>query len=287
MVFFIFAQKMLSILIPIYNYNVSNLVKELHKQATKLKINFEILLVDDFSKKYKEENRKLKDLQNIKYEELNENFGRAKIRNYLAKKAKYENLLFLDCDAKIIKNNFIEKYIENKDKQVVCGGTSYSSQKPEEDYLLHWTYGHKREILPIEKRKKSPYAGFKTFNFFIKRNIFEKIKFDEKIKTYGHEDTIFGNKLKQNKIFIQHIDNPAEHIGLEKNDIFIKKMLNSVSNLHKLYQLYQTEKEIFNNIKLMKYFFYLKKFYFCNPLKFIFEIFNGLVIRKLKKQNQI
>ena len=40
---------MLSILIPTYNYDCYDLVKELHRQATELNIEFEIIVADDCS----------------------------------------------------------------------------------------------------------------------------------------------------------------------------------------------------------------------------------------------
>ena len=48
---------MLSILIPTYNYNISNLAIEIHKQATKAKIKFEIICFDDNSREFTHENK--------------------------------------------------------------------------------------------------------------------------------------------------------------------------------------------------------------------------------------
>ena len=41
---------MLSILIPTYNYDITHLVYELHKQASEAEIDFEIICLDDGSK---------------------------------------------------------------------------------------------------------------------------------------------------------------------------------------------------------------------------------------------
>ena len=48
---------MLSILIPTYNYNISDLVREIHEQATKSKIKFEIICFDDNSREFTHENK--------------------------------------------------------------------------------------------------------------------------------------------------------------------------------------------------------------------------------------
>lgn len=47
---------MLSILIPTYNYNVVPLVLELQKQCLEYKIHFEIIVFDDGSNRYIEDN---------------------------------------------------------------------------------------------------------------------------------------------------------------------------------------------------------------------------------------
>src|SRR4030042_2590249 len=87
---------MLSILIPVYNFNVVRLVGEVHHQALNSGAKFEIIVVDDGSDiHYKEQNRIISKLQDIRYEELSENIGRSRIRNKLAGMAAFPCLLFL------------------------------------------------------------------------------------------------------------------------------------------------------------------------------------------------
>ena len=92
---------MLSILIPIYNFKVVKLVETLQKQCEKAKITYEVVCFDDQSQtKYKKDNVILSNYFGVNYTELSENLGRARIRNWMAKIASYDNLLFLDCDTK-------------------------------------------------------------------------------------------------------------------------------------------------------------------------------------------
>ena len=58
---------MLSICIPIYNYDVRELVEELHKQADLSGKIYEILLIEDGSAHFLEENRKVQNLSNVSY----------------------------------------------------------------------------------------------------------------------------------------------------------------------------------------------------------------------------
>jgi glycosyltransferase involved in cell wall biosynthesis len=68
---------MLSILIPIYNYNAYPLVKELHSQCLEATIDFEILCRDDFSSKYLQENQEINTLENCRFRNET-NLGRGK-----------------------------------------------------------------------------------------------------------------------------------------------------------------------------------------------------------------
>jgi hypothetical protein len=60
---------MLSILIPIYNYNAYPLVK-LHSQCLEAKIDFEIFCIDDASKEYESNNGEIQFISNCIYIEL-------------------------------------------------------------------------------------------------------------------------------------------------------------------------------------------------------------------------
>ncbi len=224
---------MISILIPTYNYNVMPLVTELHNQTEKLAINFEILVYDDCSPNPSDENEEINKLSSTKYIKLAKNIGRSAIRNKLANDAKYANLLFLDADTQIIKNDFIEKYIIalKPNAKIIYGGILYQKNPPKKEELLRWIYGNKREALPVSERIKQPHLRFLTLNFLIKKNVFSELSFNEEIPNSRHEDTLFALDSKKKNINIQHIDNPVIHLGLEDSAIFLKKSEESVKAL--------------------------------------------------------
>jgi hypothetical protein len=228
---------MLSVLIPIYNQDVRSLVADLALQCQKAGINYQILCFDDASTpKYKKTNRQIETIFGVSYIELSSNIGRSRIRNKLGYNAMYDTLLFLDCDSKIVSKKFIKTYLTHiKHHDVIYGGTIYSQRKPRsKKKILHWKYGQKRERLPFDQRLKQPHLSFRSNNFIIKREVFLDHQFDEKIKGYGHEDTLFAISLREQRIRIHHIKNPVKHGGLEKIDVFLEKVKESVRNLVRL-----------------------------------------------------
>jgi len=216
---------MLSILIPVYNYNVYPLVSELHKQCLECEIDFEIIVIDDGSKLFFNENQEINSFENCRFEILEKNIGRSGIRNLLAKKAKFANLLFLDADTFPKRKNFIQKYISqiNEAEKVVFGGIEYQKEKPANNQLLRWFYGNARESLSVEKRNTNPNGNALTSNILIQKKVFNSNKFDESITKYGYEDLVFLSDLKKKGILVKHIDNPTYHLGLGTSRQFLDK----------------------------------------------------------------
>lgn len=272
---------MLSILIPVYNYDVFKFVSKLHYQCKAEKIKFEIIIIEDGSvNTFK--NQELQKLDSVNYIKQEKNIGRAKIRNLLAEKAKYNNLLFIDCDSDIY-DNYIKKYIDFISKteyKIIYGGREYTKQLSNVKYSLHWKYGTKIESKPVDKRQKEPNKSFMTNNFLIKKQIFNKIKFNEQITGYGHEDTLFGIELLKNNIKIIHINNPVIHIGLDSNDAFLEKTLTGLKNLKFIYKIYNDKKILLQNIKLLRFY---KRYYFLKPALLIYYKYNKQkIINNLK-----
>ncbi len=224
---------MLSILIPTYDYNIFPLVNLLNQQAQDSNIIYEIITIDDGSTKFHLENKTINTILNCSYEILNKNTGRSGIRNLLAKKAQYENLLFLDADTLPLNENFIEKYLSEikNDFQIIYGGIEYQKLPPEKNKKLRWAYGKAREALSVEKRNLKPYLSFLTLNFLIKKSVFDIVCFNENIPNLRHEDTLYSYDLMRKKIRILHIDNPVCHLGLDDFKVAINKENQSLVGL--------------------------------------------------------
>lgn len=225
---------MLSILIPTKDYNCSRLVTSLHKQGEELDTPFEILIAEDGSSpKGIMLNKQLALLPNCRIIIIEKNMGRASVRNLLAKEAQYPNILFIDSDAIVEKDNFLKKYCEALScNDVVCGGLYHAQEQPTNDCSLRYRYEKRADKRrSAAQRSLSPYDNFTTFNFAIRREVFLSTLFNEKITRYGYEDTLFGHNLRDKGIKIKHIDNALLHTGLESNSVYLGKIEESIRTL--------------------------------------------------------
>ena len=231
---------MISILIPVYNWDVSTLILQLEEQCSRLEVPYEIIVIDDCSDdKFLQKNEKIGVGIKVQYEILDNNIGRAAIRNHLAKKATFDWLLFLDSDGHIIDDQFISKYIEvisSNNCKVVCGGRSYQMDKPDQRFLLHWRYGRRREAISAVQRSINPDWYTHTSNLLVAEDIWQDITMDETISSYGYEDIVWGQRVSAQGYDILHIDNPILHVGLKSNLAFIEDVKSSVNNLVRLHQ---------------------------------------------------
>lgn len=227
---------MISVLIPVYNFDIRLLIKSLYQQLLETNLPFEILCFDDGSQeKFRQLNEQVNSYASahIRYEVLPENIGRARIRNALAKAAQFPYLLFMDCDSGIVSEQYIQTYLTHlQSNTVLYGGRCYAPTPPDRSTLrFHWHYGTHREQIPPEIRRQQPYYAFMTNNFLIPKAVFDQIRFDERLRLYGHEDTLFGLELEKRGIPILHLENALEHLGLEERDIFLEKTAQGITNL--------------------------------------------------------
>ena len=262
---------MLSILIPTYNYSVVELVNKVHQQALEANIAFEIIVFDDFStqKVFIKINNEIKKNEFCTYIINNKNIGRTAARNYLASKAKYEFLLFLDADVLPKYDDFISRYklTENQNCKVIYGGVCYYNERPNPDQLLRWRYGNERETKNIEDRLKEPYFIISQ-NLLIDKKTFIKNNTSDH-NTYGL-DILFSGNLLKNNIQVKHIDNPVYHLGLENNIFFLKKSLEAVKTTF----LLENNNQIGNDLRpLQKSYLFLNKWKLNGAFSVFFKMF--------------
>lgn len=225
---------MLSVLIPVYNYDVAPLAEAIIAQCNDAGIRYEIVVADDASAIPAEINTH----SNARLLLHPVNIGRTATRALLAKEAAYDMLLFLDADVLPADEQFIARYITfiEKKEAVVFGGYAYQETAPPLQKRLRYAYGKGREQRTADSRKRNPYNVF-SGNLLIRKDIFVKCNPGSDINGYGL-DIIFNLHLHQAAIIPVHIDNPILHLGLEDNVIFLAKALESVAMRRDLLQRY-------------------------------------------------
>ena len=272
----------ISVCIPVYNFDVRELVFSLSKEIENHKLNAEIILIDDASSKdFITINEPLKEVVN-QFIFLEKNIGRSSIRNLFLKYASGDFLLFLDCDAKILSENFLKNYLqfikENKESKVVFGGFEVEKGT----LTLRKKYSLEREIVPLEKRKLAPYSSFRGINFLVKKEILQQFPFDENLKNYGYEDLILSKNLELKKVEISHLENPVLHGDEETTDVFLFKTKIAIQNLRKIHK---NNPDFVKDMKLIKAYQKIKDKRLLSVYKNFFKISKSFLINKLHQEN--
>ena len=165
-------------------------------------------------------------------------------------------MLIIDADAMVpgTPEAYLQAWLPFTSKaSVISGGIIYREVPPgDPDLLLRWHYGRKREQKKAAERNKDPYGTFTTFNVLIDKQVFSRLRFNEELKQYGHEDTLFGYQLKKAGIKILHIDNGLLHEGLETNMDFLRKTRLSIENLSRLYDIVTDKKTFSDSVRMLR-----------------------------------
>lgn len=275
----------ISLLIPVFNYDIVALVHSMKSAMDKVPELLEILIGDDGSStEYREKYLSLLG-EGVRVISSEKNIGRAAIRNKLALEAKGDFLLFIDADTMIpstAEAYFLRWLPAMKMSKVLCGGILYHESPPgDPDKLLRWKYGRKKEQKKAVERNKHPNAGFSTFNVLIDKSIFLKIRFNEELKQYGHEDTLMGYQLKKAGIDILHIDNGLVHEGIESNKEFLAKTKLGIENLSKLYDKVTDKSTFSETVRILRLYNKLRLFRLTRILAGIFIRFRDQMERRL------
>lgn len=274
---------MISVLIPVFNRNVNELVYVLSKQLKLLNNSAEIIVMDDGSEAYyKNLNCKLAGIEFVQYVESDTNHGRIYCRQKLAAIARYQWLLYLDCDSKIVSDQFLKSYCNklNNSKQVIVGGRIYTSQKPTDcHFMLHWKYGTYREVMRFGNQARS--NRFMTNNFFINKNIFERFDFTGGWSGYGYEDTWMGIQLEAMNVPVIFINNPVLHDGIETSSVFIAKSEEALENLKRLSELIAPG-ILIRHVRLYYYFYRLQSWRILWVLQLVYSIMKRYINNNLQ-----
>lgn len=227
----------LSILIPVYNHVCLPLATTLSRQIDGIGGAYacEVLFMDDGSndERCKYANKGIRHFPHCQYVEQPVNVGRAMIRNTLAQEARYNHLLYLDCDVCVTNDHFIANWLEHlDDANVIVGSLTFDDGNGL--YLHYLKYRYERHYLSrhsVQRRNMHPYKAFRTTHFMIRREVMLKFPFDGSFHEYGYEDTLFGKILEENGITLLHINDDVSIDNYEDNATFVRKTEESLRTL--------------------------------------------------------
>lgn len=234
---------MISILIPVYNYDCTELVAELAHSCVSASVDFEIIVGNDCST----DPAVIKTLERMAQSDycrvvnMQQNIGRAFILNEISRYARFPLLLIMDSDARLADDSFIANYLKAAaGHDVVCGGIAVRESDKSHDNLLRYRYERSAtKSRALSYRLQHPYEKFSTFNLLIRKQVFDHIKFDSHCHQYGYEDTVLGLDLMRGHIPVLHIYNPLIHTGIDSNASFLHKTDQSLEVLLNLDSFYQ------------------------------------------------
>lgn len=224
----------LSIVIPTYNQECSQLAQALHSQAQQVDgFRFEIIVAEDGSTDASTiaANSRIDQLSGCRHIVRQENVGRSAIRNFLAGEARYPWLLFIDSRMQLGSDTFLANYLSHSAPDLVYGGYTVR-EDPLLRHNLRYLYerGY-QERHPASMRRQAPYKDFHTSNFMVRKTLLEKCPFDERFQHYGYEDVLYGKQLEQLGAKIEHIDNPVLFDKFESNERFMEKTDEALATL--------------------------------------------------------
>jgi glycosyltransferase involved in cell wall biosynthesis len=218
---------LLSICIPTYNTDCSELLDILEEQIAQLEETVEVLVCDDFSTDDVRKNQEACERNGFSFFENQSNLGSISTRIKLAKNSSFNWLLFIDADMLPKTDEYVIKYtnfVTFNNADVAIGGCCYANEiKP---FSLRLRYGRNREEISAEKRQLNPYNSILFGNILIKKELFSEVFNDFQDNAYG-EDIYLSSSLKSLNKDVVHLPNETYHLGLENNREFVKKIQKS------------------------------------------------------------
>lgn len=253
----------LSILLPSYNNVCVSLVQVLQRQADALRgkldkpFRYEIIVADDCSTDAAciDANRVIGDMLHCRYLRMEQNVGRAQIRNVLISESRGDYVLLIDSDLFLCDDNYLYKYATST-ADVVYGGTRIGgegfamvdNEANTENLKGNLRYIYEKKAEPSHRaafRQLRPNQEISVCNLYARRDIMEAHPFDSRFKAYGYEDVLFGKRLAESGIEVTHIDNAVLINEFESNSVFVKKTEEAILTLCR----FEQDLEGYSNLK--------------------------------------
>ncbi len=214
------ASPRLSVLIPFFRDDPGRLLRALVPQLASLNDAVEVVVLDDGSGDASLSRRAAEMVEALpapaRFVGLPRNVGRSVGRNRLAAEARGEHLLFLDSDMLPDEVSFLPRWLAAAERRaaVVFGGFSLKQAPADRRFALHRAVASRSDCAPATVRVLTPEKYVFTSNLLVRRDVFQAERFDAGFAGWGWEDVEWGLRVSR-RWPVEHIDNPATHMGLD------------------------------------------------------------------------
>ena len=226
------AAPVLSVVIPFYHDDPTPLIEAIAQQAD---ARVEMLVWDDGTGDAALSHRLVSALQTLPAQctlyTAPANAGRSAARNGLVAMARAPWVLFLDADMLPSDARFLDRYlnaIESAQADVIFGGFTVLPTDSR-DRRLHWALSQTSDCADAGTRAELGPKHVASSNLCVRRDVLEAEPFDPGFTGWGWEDSEWAARVAR-RFRVEHIDNPAIHLGLEADDVILQRFATSGSN---------------------------------------------------------
>jgi len=230
------ARPALSVLIPFLRDDPDALIALLEREADGLNGAAEAILLDDGTGDAALTARLIARINAsalpIRLISLSRNEGRSIGRNRLATAARGSSLLFLDSDMRPDHDRFVQTWADLAragETAVAFGGFSLLQAPDDARFAVHRSMAARSDCITADQRALQPEKYVFTSNLLVRRDVFEAEAFDPGFSGWGWEDVEWAMRVSR-RFQVEHIDNPATHMGLDTVETLAAKYEQSAPN---------------------------------------------------------